>query len=52
MHINLILNITCNKQEYFSVIFQIHKSFGQLFIPLHTSKINLLVFSSHLKYYL
>lgn len=52
MHINLILNTTSNKQEHFPVIFQIHKSFGQLFIPLHTSKINLLVFSYHLKYYL
>jgi len=52
MHINLVLNTTCNKQEHFPVIFQIHKSFGQLFIPLHTSKIILLVFSYHLKYYL
>jgi hypothetical protein len=52
MHINLILNTTSNKEEHFPVIFPIHKSFGQLFIPLHTSKIILLVFSYHLKYYL
>lgn len=52
MHINLILNTTCNKHEHFTVIFQIHKSFGQLFIPLHISKIILLVFYYHLKYYL
>jgi hypothetical protein len=52
MHINLTLNTTCNKQEHFAVIFQIHKTFDQLFIPLHTSKNILLVFFYHLKYYL